>query len=277
MRLCDNWDLVQSKIEKTPKVVVITGASSGIGAALTRQLASQGHQLVIAARRESELKQVAAETGSKAIPVVTDVTRRRDLENLRDFALKKNGHIDVWVNNAGRGITKTVMELTDHEFDSIIDVVLKSVFYGTQTIVPHFQERGEGHLINISSFLGRVPLVSNRSIYNAAKSAVNVLTANLRMDLKAKYPQIKVSLVLPGIVDTDFHRVAGTATEVKAGSQVGPQRVQSADEVATQIASLIAHPVAELYTNPALSELPRQYYADVEAFEENLARRSSGN
>ena len=123
---------------------MITGASSGIGAALTRQLASQGHQLVIAARRESELKQVAVETGSKAIPVVTDVTRRRDIENLRDFAMKKHGHIDVWVNNAGRGITKTVMELTDHEFDSIIDVVLKSVFYGTQTIVPHFQERGEG-------------------------------------------------------------------------------------------------------------------------------------
>src|SRR5438067_6498075 len=112
----------------TGKVVVITGASSGIGAALTRQIASQGHQLVIAARRESELKQVASETGSKAIPVVTDVTRRRDLENLRDFALKKHGHIDVWVNNAGRGITKTVMELTDQEFDSIIDGVLKSVF-----------------------------------------------------------------------------------------------------------------------------------------------------
>src|SRR5438067_9090973 len=226
----------------TGKVVVITGASSGIGAALTRQLASQGHQLVIAARRESELKQVAAETGSKATPAVTDVTRRRDLENLRDSALKKHGHIDVWVNNAGRGITKTVMELTDHEFDSIIDVVLKSVFYGTQTIVPHFQERGEGHLINISSFcLGRVPLVSNRSIYSAAKSAVNVLTANLRMDLKGKYPRIKVSLVMPGIVDTDFHRVAGTMIALKAGSQVGHHRVQSAGEVAIQIGSVIDH------------------------------------
>src|SRR5947199_2027090 len=238
----------------TGKVVVITGASSGIGAALTRQLASQGHQLVIAARRESELTQVASETGSKAIPVVTDVTRRRDLENLRDFALKKHGHIDVRVNNAGRGITKTVMELTDHEFDSIIDVVLKSVFYGTQTIVPHFQERGEGHLINISSFLGRVPLVSNRSIYSAAKSAVNVLTSNLRMDLKGKYPRIKVSLVLPGIVDTDFHRVAGTPMAMKAGSQVGPQKAQSAGEVAIKVASLIDHPAAELYTNPAISD-----------------------
>ena len=136
------------------KIVAITGASSGIGAALTRQLASQGYQLVIAARRENELKQVAAQTGSGAIPFVANVTRRRDLENLRDFTLKRHGHIDVWVNNAGSGITKTVMELTDQEFDNIIDVVLKSVFYGSQTIVPHFQERGEGHLINISSFLG---------------------------------------------------------------------------------------------------------------------------
>src|SRR2546422_10573933 len=260
----------------TGKVVVITGASSGIGAALTRQLASQGHQLVIAARRESELKQVAAETGSKAIPVVTDVTRRRDLENLRDSALKKHGHIDVWVNNAGRGITKTVMELTDHEFDSIIDVVLKSVFYGTQTIVPHFQERGapDQHFFLPGA---RVPLVSNRSIYSAAKSAVHVLTANLRMDLRAKYPRIKVSLVLPGIVDTDFHRVAGTPMAMKAGSQVGPQTVQSASDVAIQVASLIDHPLAELYTNPALSILTRQYYADLGALEENMARRSSGN
>src|SRR2546427_10011429 len=106
----------------TGKVVVITGASSGIGAALTRQLASQGHQLVIAAKRESELKQGAAETGSKAIPVVTDVTRRRDLENLRDSALNKHDHRDVRANNAGRGRTKTGTDLTDHQFDSIIDV-----------------------------------------------------------------------------------------------------------------------------------------------------------
>ncbi len=128
----------------TGKVVVITGASSGIGAAPTRQLASQGHQLVIAARRESELKQVAAETGSKAIPVVTDVTRRRDLENLRDCALKKHGHIDVWVNNAGRGITKTVMDLTDHEFDSIIDVVLNRPFTEPRRLFRISKSEGKG-------------------------------------------------------------------------------------------------------------------------------------
>src|SRR3989449_9332147 len=255
----------------TGKVVVITGASSGIGAALTRQPASQGHQLVIAARRESELKQGAVETGSKAIPVVTDVTRRRDLENLRDSALKKHGHIDVWVNNAGRGITKSVMELTDQEFDSIIDVVLKSIFYGTQTIVPHFQERGEGHLINISSFLGRVPLASYRSIYSAAKAAVNVLTANLRMDLKTEYPGIHVSLVMPGVVDTEFHKVASTPSFVGPGGRTGRVTIQSAEEVASQIALLIEHPVAELYTNPSSAGMVQQYYHDVDRFEENMA------
>src|SRR5438445_4676114 len=217
------------------KVTVITGASSGIGEALAKQLGAKGHRLVLGARRENELKRVAGGIGSNAIPVTTDVTRRKDVEHLKDVALKKHGQVDVWVNNAGRGITKTVMELTDQEFDEIIDVVLKSVFYGTQTIVPHFQERGEGHLINISSFLGRVPLVSNRSIYSAAKSAVNVLIANLRVDLKAKYPQVKVSLVMPTLVETDFHCDAGNPMAIKAGSQVGPQSVQSANEVANQI------------------------------------------
>src|SRR5438132_4640413 len=197
------------------KVTVITGASSGIGEALAKQLGGHGHKLVLGARRENELNRVAHEIGPDAVPVITDVTRRKEVDHLRDIALQRYGHVDIWVNNAGRGITKSVMELTDKEFDEIVAVVLKSVFYGRQTIGPHFQERGEGHLINVSSFLGRVPLIPYRSIYSAMKSAVNVLTANLRMDLKGKYPRIKVSLVMPGIVDTDFHRVAGTPIAMK--------------------------------------------------------------
>src|SRR2546426_10653716 len=177
------------------RVTVITGASSGIGAALAKQLGSKGHSLVLAARRERELNQVARESGTEALVVPMDVTRRADHELVRDLALKKYGHVDVWTNNAGRGITKSVLELTDQDLDEIFDVVLKSVLYGMQTIIPHFQTRGRGHLINVSSFLGRVPLVSFRAAYSAAKSGVNVLTANMRMDLKAKYPSIHVSLV----------------------------------------------------------------------------------
>lgn len=255
------------------KVIVITGASSGIGAALAWNLGAKGHQLVLAARREEQLKQVAREARTKAITAVTDVTRRKDVEHLRDTALNEFGRVDVWVNNAGSAITRTVMQLTDEDVQSIIDVVLKSVLYGMQTITPHFQERGQGHLINISSFSGRVPTVGIRSIYSACKSAVNVLTANLRMDLKAKYPGIHVSLVMPGIVDTDFHRVAHTPMEMKAGQRVGLQTVITAEEVATQIASLIEHPVPELYIPPGLAEIAKKYYQDVGLFESQLSPR----
>lgn len=252
------------------KVTVITGASSGIGAALAKQLGSKGHYLVLAARREDELNRVAKETGTKAIVVSADVTVRSDVERIRDIALRDFGHVDVWVNNAGRGITKPVMELTDREIDEIVAVVLKSVLYGTQTIIPHFQERGKGHLINVSSLLGRVPLASYRSIYSAAKAGVNVLTANLRMDLKPKYPGIHVSLVMPGVVDTEFHKVASTPSFVGPGGRTGRVTIQSAEEVASQIASLIEHPVAELYTNPSSAGMVQQYYQDVGRFEENM-------
>ncbi len=169
------------------------------------------------------------------------------------------------------------MNLTDSDLDEIIAVVLKSVVYGMQAIIPHFQERGEGHLINVSSFLGRVPLVSHRSVYSAAKSGVNVLTANARMDLLAKYPHVHVSLVMPGTVETDFHRIAETPFRPVAGERLGSMIVESADEVAGKIASLIEHPVPEVYTNPSMSDLVQRYYQDVGKFEENMTRRTTPN
>ncbi len=256
-------------------VTVITGASSGIGAALARQLGGKKHKLVLASRREGELKRVADQTGAEATWVVTDVTRRRDVEHLRDAALEEYGHVDVWVNNAGRGITRSVMDLTDKEVDDILAVVLKSVFYGMQAIIPHFQQRERGHLVNVSSFLGRVPLIPYRSIYSASKSAVNTLTACLRMDLR-KYPRIHVSTIMPGIVDTDFHKIAGPGLPVKAGGNLGPTRVESADEVASKIVSVLETPVAEMYTSPSHGELVRRYFENVDLFEENLAKRASG-
>src|SRR5207249_7648757 len=153
------------------------------------------------------LNQVASQIETKALVVRTDVTRRHEVEHLLDLALKEYGHVDVWVNNAGRGITRPVMNLTEDELDEIISVVLKSVVYGMQGIIPHFLERGEGHLINVSSFLGRVPIVSHRSMYSAAERGVNVLTAHARMALIPKYHRVHVSLVMPGTVETDFHRI----------------------------------------------------------------------
>ncbi len=255
------------------KVVVITGASSGIGAALARQLGAGGHRLVLAARSGDALEEVARDCrGAAAMVVVTDVTRRSQVDSLRDQALAEFGHVDVWVNNAGRGIHRAALDLTDDEVDEMMAVNVKSALYGMQAIVPHFKERGRGHVINVSSFLGRVPLVTFRSAYNAAKAALNALTANVRMDLRPDYPDVHVSLVMPGVVATDFHRNAKGApadamppSSVRAGTQ-------SADEVASRIVELLEHPVAEVYTNPASAALVCRYYEDVQAFEEGAAR-----
>lgn len=248
------------------KIIVITGASAGIGAALARHLAGQGHQLVLAARRDAELKAVAAACGGLA--VVTDVTRRDQVEALRDAALAAHGHVDVWVNNAGQGITRPVLELSDADLDLMLSVNVKSALYGMQAIVPHFQGRNAGHLINVSSFLARVPMASLRSGYNAAKAALNALTANLRMDLAASHPGVRVSVVMPGLVSTAFAANAAGGPARPAPGAVPPS--QTPEEVAAAIAGLIQEPRAELITNPALVAVGQRYIQDVEAFEAGL-------
>ena len=137
------------------KVIVITGASSGIGAALARQRAGAGDTLVLAARRPDKLAAVAAACGSRTLAVPADVTVRADVERLRDAALDAVGRVDVWVNNAGRGINRGVLELTDDELDAMFLVNTKAPLYGMQAILPHFKLRGEGHLINVSTVLTR--------------------------------------------------------------------------------------------------------------------------
>lgn len=257
------------------RVVVITGASSGIGAALAKQLGARGEKLVLAARRKELLEKVAMDSKTSAISVVTDVTERGDVNRLRDEALSRYGHVDVWINNAGRAVNIHVDELTDDDVRSTVDVVLMSVIYGMQAILPHFKERGKGHVINVSSLLGRVPFTTHRSIYSACKSAVNILSANARMDLAQGYPGIHVSVVMPGIVDTPFHDIAGPSLQVRAGGFLGQARVESADEVAEKIAGLIDNPVPEMYTNSAAQGIVSGYYSDVAAFEKNLGSRDS--
>jgi NADP-dependent 3-hydroxy acid dehydrogenase YdfG len=254
---------------ENPRVVVITGASSGIGAALARRLARGGIRLVLAARRADALRAVCGEIGGECRMVVADVTRRSDVEHLRDEALAAFGSVDVWVNNAGRGINAAVLELTDEQFDLMMAVNVKSALYGMQAIVPHFKQGGRGHLINVSSFLGRVPLATYRSAYNAAKAALNALTANLRMDLRREFPGIHVSLVMPGMVTTEFARSAlGGTPAVTWASAGGPgPRVQTADEVAAVMEELIAFPREEVYTQQGQSEAVVRYMQDVGGFE----------
>ncbi|HEV7921450.1 MAG TPA: SDR family oxidoreductase [Thermoanaerobaculia bacterium] len=244
-----------------PRNIVITGASSGIGAAMARRLGRDGNRIVLAARRAEALEAVAAESGAGAVAVVADVTRRGDVERLRKEALRALGSVEVWINNAGRGISRRVLDLTDEDFDQMMTVNVKSALYGMQAIVPYFLERGRGHLINISSFLGRVPIAAHRSAYNAAKAALNALTANLRADVAPS--GVEVSLVMPGLVSTDFARNAiGTAAPTAPPWTPGapPMQPQTAEEVADAVAALIERPRAELFTNPASPELARRYF-----------------
>jgi NAD(P)-dependent dehydrogenase (short-subunit alcohol dehydrogenase family) len=256
------------------KVVVVTGASAGIGAGVALHLARRGHSLVLAARRLPELEAVAREAEAagapRAVAVRTDVRNREEVFRLRDAALGAFGAYDVWIIIAGRGITRPVLELTDADVDEMMSVNLKSALYGMQAAVPDFIKHGRGHIINISSFLGRVPLATQRSAYNAAKAALNALTANLRVDLAGAYPDIHVSLVMPGIVSTNFARnVVGPGTPTAPRWSAMP--IQTVGEVAESIAGLIEHPVPELYTNPASADLARRYFEDVAAFEARMA------
>lgn len=163
------------------KVVIITGASSGIGAALAKLLYTKGAKVVLAARRLEELLKVAENCGfdtDRILVCRTDVTKRADHEALRDRALEKFGKIDCWINNAGVGYSKRILDITDDDVDLMVSLNTKSVLYGMQTIVPYYKQIGEGQVINVSSLLGRIPVVSFRSMYRLALKYI-VLSAVL--------------------------------------------------------------------------------------------------
>jgi NADP-dependent 3-hydroxy acid dehydrogenase YdfG len=236
-------------------VVVITGASRGIGAALAERLAGDGASVVLVARRAEALNEVRARCGDTALAVVADVTRRDDVARIVDETLARFGRIDVWVNNAGLGITRPPSELTDDDIDQMMLVNVKSALYGVQAVLPHFKARGQGHVINVSSQLGRVPIAVFRSAYNGAKHFLNALTANLRDEIQATHPGIQVSLVSPGVVRTEFgvHAVHGGPD-----SRTLPN-AQSAEEVAAVIAAVIASRAPDVYTRPGARQAMLDY------------------
>jgi short-subunit dehydrogenase len=240
------------------KVVVITGASAGIGAALAERLGREGARLVLVARRQSELDAVAARAGD-AIGIAADMTRRDEAARVVREAIARFDHVDVWVNNVGRGISRAPSELTDADIDEMMLVNVKSALYGMQEVLPHFKSRNAGQIINISSLLGRVPAFLPRAAYSASKHFLNSLTANFRAEVQATHPGIQVSLVSPGVVATDFglNAVHGG---VDSRSIPGGQ---SAEEVADVIASVIESRQPDVYTRPGAREMIAKYYADL--------------
>jgi len=228
------------------KVVVITGASGGIGAAAASAVASRGGSVALVARRERELRAVAERCGSNALSVVADVTKRAQVQRAIRAAIEHFGHVDVLVNNVGRGITRLPTALTDEDIDDMIQINIKSVIYGVQEILPHFRERGSGHIVNVSSILGRMPMAPFRSAYNGAKHFLNAMTWNIRQELSESAPGVVVSLVSPPVVATEFG-VNALHGGPDSRSLPFPQNVH---EVGNVIAWVIDTRKLDVYTRP---------------------------
>jgi len=241
------------------KVVVITGASSGIGAATAELLAARGDSVVLVARRQQALDAVAARIGPSAFAVRADVSSREDVKRVAQAALERFGRVDVWINNVGQGITRVPSQLTDADVDDIMRINVKSALYGMQEILPHFLQRGEGHIINVSSMLGRVPYTVFRSAYNGAKHFLNALSANFRSEIQERHPNIQVSVVSPGVVRTEFGL---NALHGGPDSRTLPNS-QSAEEVADVIARVIETRAPDTYTRAGARERVARYYADL--------------
>lgn len=241
------------------KVIVITGASGGIGAAAARLLSAQGASLALVARREAELRSVADECGGNAQPIVGDMTSKDEVIRVAGECIGRFGRIDVWVNNVGRGITRNPSELTDDDIDSVMLVNVKSALYGMQAVLPHFMERGDGQIVNISSMLGRIPYAVIRSAYNGAKHFLDALTANFRMEFGESYPGIVFSLVSPGVVRTDFGL---NALHGGPDSRLLPYS-QSAEEVAEVIVDVISRRRNDVYTREGSRARIVEYYSTI--------------
>jgi NADP-dependent 3-hydroxy acid dehydrogenase YdfG len=241
------------------KVVVITGASGGIGASVAELIASKGASVVLVARREDALKEVAQRCGPGSLAIVADMTKRDEVKRVVRESIDRFGHIDIWMNNVGQGISRVPSELTDDDIDEIIRVNVKSAIYGMQEILPHFKERGSGQVINISSMLGRIPFAIIRSAYIGSKHFLNAITANFRTEVQATHPDIQFTLVSPGVVRTDFGR---NARHGGPDSRELPNS-QSVEEVAEVIAGVMESRLPDVYTRKGAQAVVADYYSKV--------------
>src|SRR5262245_46046410 len=187
------------------KVVVITGASSGIGESTARLLADNGAKVVLGARRKDRIdalvKDIAIKGGC-ALASKTDVTNRSDVEALVQSATDKHGRIDVIVNNAGIMPIAPMAALKVDEWDRMIDVNIKGLLYGVAAVLPIMQKQKQGHIINISSVGGFKVWAPGGTVYSATKFAVRAITEGLRMEHKAD--NIRCTIISPGAVATEL-------------------------------------------------------------------------
>jgi len=187
------------------KVVLITGASSGIGAALARLFAQQGARLALAARSADKLQSLAASLGPNVLPLPTDMTEPAQVRRMVEAAVERFGRLDILVNNAGVGMYAPVAAMPPAQFEQVVRTNWLGPVYAIQSAVPHMRQQGGGQIINISSVAGKVA-IPGMGAYCSTKFALNALSDSLRMELARD--GIQVLSVCPGRIQTSFGRNA---------------------------------------------------------------------
>lgn len=183
------------------KVVVITGASSGLGEATARRLASEGATLVLGARRRERLDALKAELGGATLTLETDVTRRADVEALINTAVTEFGRVDVLLNNAGLMPNSMLETLRVEDWERMIDTNIKGVLYGIAAVLPHMIRQKSGHVINVASVAGHKVRPSS-AVYSATKHAVRIISEGFRMEMTPH--GIRSTIISPGAVATEL-------------------------------------------------------------------------
>jgi NADP-dependent 3-hydroxy acid dehydrogenase YdfG len=201
------------------KIVLITGASSGIGAGIARELASAGATLMLGARRTDRLEALAEEirsTGGRVAIRRLDVTDRADVAAFAEAARAEFGRIDVIVNNAGIMPLSPMASMKVDEWDRMVDVNIKGVLHGIAAVLPEMTERGSGHIINIAS-IGALQVVPTAAVYCATKFAVRAISDGLRQERD----DIRVTCIHPGVVESEL---AATITDPAAAEAMKTYR-----------------------------------------------------
>ena len=224
------------------KVVVITGASSGLGEAAARHLSAEGATVVLGARRADRINSLVSELtgqGGKALAVTTDVTDRVQVKALVEAAVRTYGRVDVMLNNAGLMPLSALERLKVDEWDRMIDVNIKGVLYGIAAALPHMQRQKAGHIINVSSVAGH-KVRAGGAVYAATKHAVRALTEGLRQEVKPY--NIRTTVISPGVVASELPNSA-TEPDVSANlEKMYGDLAIPADSFARAVAFAISQP-----------------------------------
>jgi len=239
------------------KVVVVTGASSGLGEATARLLASMGARVFLGARRTDRLSAVVADiqrAGGQAGSRAVDVTKRREVEAFVQAAVEKFGRIDVLVNNAGlMAIAPLAKSLVD-EWERMIDINLKGVLYGIAAALPIFERQKNGHFINIASVAG-LKVRAGNSVYAATKHAVRALSEGLRQEVGEG---IRTTIISPGVVQSELALGSSDPESAAGVKELYRRQAIPADGVARAIAYAIEQPpdvdVNEIVLRPTVQE-----------------------